>query len=70
MKHIFKQTKVIWDAHLQEFRVYYKNFLFWKFEECYKVSQHLPVERVRELAIERAQNMLSSVEIYRSDEPY
>ena len=39
MKKLFLQTKVVYDAHLKEYNVQYKNFLFWKFAECYKVSE-------------------------------
>ena len=35
MKNLFKQTRVIYDAHLEEYQVYYKNFLFWKFDCSY-----------------------------------
>lgn len=66
MKRIFKQTKVIYDAHMQEYNVYYKNFLFWKYDRCYKVNEYMTNERAKELAITYAENILSSVEIYRS----
>lgn len=66
MQKLFKQTKVVYDAHLQEYNVYYKNWLFWQFEQTYKVGTHLNNERAKELAITRARNMLSTVEIWRS----
>ena len=40
MKKLFKQTRVIYDAHLEEYQVYYKNFLFWKFDSCYKFDKN------------------------------
>jgi hypothetical protein len=70
MKNLFKQTRVVYDAHLKEYNVQYKNFLFWKFAECYKVGTHVSDERARELAITRAKNMLETVEVYRSPKPF
>ena len=70
MKNLFKQTRVVYDALLKEYNVQYKNFLVWKFVECYKVSEHLPDERAKQLAIERAKAMLDTVEVYRSPKPY
>ena len=70
MKNLFLQTRVVYDAHLKEYNVQYKNFLVWKFVECYEVSEHLPDERAKELAIEHAKAMLDTVEVYRSPKPY
>ena len=70
MKNLFLQTRVVYDAHSKEYNVQYKNFLFWKFVECYEVSEHLPDERAKELAITQAKNMLDTVEVYRSPKPY
>ena len=69
MKNLFKQTKVVYDAHMKEYVVYYKNWLSWKHDQTYKVGQYLPDARAKELAIERAKNMLDTVEIYRSPSP-
>jgi len=66
MKRLFKQTKVVYDAHLHEYQVYYKNFLFWNFHSSYPVTQYLRDERAKELAVELAKAMLGTVEIYRS----
>ena len=66
MRKLFKQTKVVYDAHLQEYNVYYKNWLFWQFEQTYKVGTHLNNEKAKELAITRARNMLDTSEIWRS----
>ena len=68
MKRLFKETKVIYDAHLQCYDVYYKNFLFWKFDQAYPVYNHNNNETAKRLAIARAENMLDTVEVYRSTE--
>ena len=70
MKRLFKQTKVIYDAHEQCYDVYYKNFLFWKFDQAYSVYNHNNNETAKRLAIARAENMLDTVEVYRSTKPY
>jgi hypothetical protein len=67
MKHIFKQTKVVYDAHMQEYCVYVKNFLFWKYDRSYKVDdKYLRNETAKEMAITYAKNILNTVEVYRS----
>ena len=67
MKYLFKQTKVVYDAHLEEYNVYYKNFLFWKFDRAYKVnSQYFRDEEAKKAAIAYANNILKTVEVYRS----
>ena len=69
MKSLFKQTKVVYDAHMQEYNVYYKNWFFWIFDRTYKVGIHLNNEKAKEFAIARAKNMLDIVEVYRSSSP-
>jgi hypothetical protein len=69
MKNLFKQTKVVYDAHMKEYNVYYKNWLFWNYDQSYKVGTHLNDERAKELAITRAKDMLDTVEVYRSPSP-
>ena len=66
MKPIFKKTKVVYDAHMDEYNVYYKNFLFWKYDRTYKVNQYTMNEVAKDLAITYAKNILSTVEVYRS----
>jgi hypothetical protein len=67
MKHLFKQTKVVYDAHMEEYNVYYKNFLFWKYNRTYKVdSQYFKDADAKQAAIAYAKNILSTVEVYRS----
>ena len=72
MKNIFKQTKVIYDAHLKEYQVWYRNFFVWQFDSCYKFDENLshPIhyrnkQRAEEMSIERAQAMLNTVEVWR-----
>lgn len=67
MKYLFRKTKVIYDAHMQEYKVYVKNFLFWKFDRSYKVGPYMPDETAKEHAINYAKNILNTVEIYRSE---
>jgi len=77
MKNIFKQTRVIYDAHLEEYQVYYKNFLFWKFDSCYKYDKNYPQQPIyycskpeaEKRAITRAKAMLETVEVYRGSIP-
>lgn len=67
MKYLFKKSKVVYDAHMQEYKIYVKNFLFWKFDRSYKVGQYMIDEVAREHAITYAKNILNTVEIYRSE---
>jgi len=67
MKYLFKKSKVIYDAHLQEYKIYVKNFLFWKFDRSYKVGQYMLDETAKEHAINYAKNILNTVEVYRSE---
>ena len=70
MKNLFKQTRVIYDAHLKEYRVEYKNFLFWKFDCNYKVDKYTKDNWCKENAVARAKAMLETVEIYRGKQVY
>lgn len=69
MRNLFKQTKVVYDAHLREYRIYYKNFLRWRFDRAYRETEYVTDARAKELAIDRAKAMLDTVEIYRSPGP-
>ena len=81
MKNLFKQTRVIYDAHLKEYQVYYKNFLFWKFDSCYKFDKrddkgyltnrnhYCDKHEAEKRAITRAKAMLETVEVYRGSIP-
>lgn len=66
MKPLFKKSKVVYDAHMQEYKVYVKNFLFWKFDRSYKVGQYMIDEVAKEHAITYAKNILNTVEVFRS----
>jgi hypothetical protein len=68
MKHLFKQTKVVYDAHTEKYDdVYYKNFLFWKFDRSYRVDcKYFKDEEAKKAAIAYANNILKTVEVYRS----
>ena len=66
MKRLFKKTKVVYDAHLDEYQVYYKNFLFWNLHRSYVVTQYLRDDAAKAAAVELAKNMLDTVEVYRS----
>ena len=63
MRKLFKQTKVVYDAHLQIYEVYYKNWLFWKFDQGYPVNCHNNNENAKRMAIDRAKNILDTSEI-------
>lgn len=67
MKYLFRKTKVVYDAHLQEYKIYVKNFLFWKYDRSYKVGQYMLDETAKEQAIDYAKNILNTVEVYRSE---
>ena len=72
-KYIYKSTKVIYDAHLKEYQVYYRNWFFWRYDSGYKFdggATKYPVyycdqENAKQRAITRAENMLSTVEIWK-----
>ena len=73
MKNLFKQTKVIYDDHQKEYQVYYRNFFVWHFDSCYKYNtdhHYTPgyfqkQEEAKERAIQRAQAMLNTIEVWR-----
>ena len=61
MKNLYKSTKVIHDAHMHCYEVYYKNWFFWKYDCAYSYdSDHMTQEKAKEFAITRASNMLKS----------
>ena len=76
MKNLFKTTRVVYDAHLKEYQVYYKNWFVWKYDTCYKYDENEPGKRygpihyctkeeAEQRAIERAKAMLDTVEIWK-----
>ena len=79
MKHLFKSTKVIFNAHQNQYEVYYKNWFVWRFDSCYKFDEkkasYNPVhycdnEQARKRAIARAEAMLETVEVWRRSVVY
>lgn len=78
MKHLFKKTKVIFDAHSKQYEVYYKNWLCWRFDSCYGYDErdsrgyltspthYRDKGEAEQRAIARAQAMIATVEIWRS----
>ena len=82
MKNLFKSTKVIFDAHLKQYQVYYKNWLVWHLDSCYKYDErdskgYLPSpvhycdkDTAKQRAITRAENMLETVEVWRRSQVY
>ena len=65
MKKLFKQVRVTYDAHQQEYIVEYKNFLIWHYESCYKIDGFFNKERAESAAITRAKALLETVEVFR-----
>ena len=77
MKPLYKSTKVIYDAHLKEYQVYYKNWFVWRYDSSYKFdekkAQYDPVhycneEKAMEKAINRAKAMLDTVEVWKQSQ--
>lgn len=76
LKPLFKATRVVNNTHLRQFEVEYKNWFMWKFDSCRQYygyggspgdgGRYLSEERARELAIERASNMLTTAVIWQA----
>jgi hypothetical protein len=71
MKLMYKSAKVVYDAYLEEYQVYYKNWLVWKYDTCYKydTNPRQPVhyrtkEEAEKRAIERASALLKTSVIW------
>ena len=71
-KHLFKATKVLFDAHTCQYEVYYRKWLFWHFDSVYKYDaepkrpiHYRTKEKAKEKAIERASAMLETIEVWR-----
>jgi hypothetical protein len=72
MKPLYKSTKVIYDAHLKEYEVYYRNWFFWHYDSCYKfdenprqVRYYCTREEAEKRAIQRASDMLKSTLVWK-----
>lgn len=70
MKFLYKTVKVIYNGHHKQYEIWYRNWFKWHFDSCYKISEHLNQERAKELAIERAQGMLGTAEVWRQTQVY
>ena len=72
-KQLFKSVKVIYDAHLKCYDVYYKNWFIWHLDQRYRYDEdpsHMTIhyctqEEAKERAITRAESLLKTVEVYR-----
>jgi hypothetical protein len=65
MKILYKSSKVIYNAHQKQYEIWYKNWFVWRFDSCYQVSEYLKDDIAKEKAIERAQALLDTVEIWK-----
>ena len=65
MKTLYKTVKVVYDAHTAEYKVYYRNWFRWILDRGYNVSKYMTPKSAREKAIERAESLLETVEIFR-----
>jgi hypothetical protein len=65
MKPLYKTVKVVYDAHTAEYKVYYRNWFRWHFDRGYNVSKYMSPMSAREKAIERAESLLETVEVFR-----
>jgi len=65
MKPLYKTVKVVYDAHTAEYKVYYRNWFRWHFDRGYNVSKYMSPKTERESAIERAESLLETVEVFR-----
>lgn len=72
MKHLYKKTKVVYNAHQKEYQVYYKNWFVWHYDSCFKFDEETsryPVyfcskDDAKLKAIIRAEGMLNTVEVW------
>jgi len=65
MKPLYKTVKVVYDAHTAEYKVYYRNWFRWRFDRGYNVSKYMSPKTAGESAIERAESLLETVEVFR-----
>ena len=71
-KTLYKTVKVVYDAHTKSYDVYYRNWIFWHLYQSYKYDENSrqPIhyctkEDAKKRAIDRADSLLDTVEIYR-----
>ena len=72
MKPLYKSTKVIYDAHLKQYEVYYRNWFVWHYDCAYKfdenprqVRHYCTREEAEKRAIQRASDMLKSTLVWK-----
>ena len=65
MKSVYRTAKVIFDAHQNQYDVYYRSWFIWHWDSGYKVNQYTPDAVAKEQAIRRAQGLLNTVEVWR-----
>ena len=71
-KSVFRSVKVEYNGHLERYEVYYRNWLFWCYDSCYKfdkpgsgyVTHYCNQEQAQERAIKRAEGMLNTTIIF------
>lgn len=70
LKPLYKSTKVIFNAHQQQYEVWYRNWFIWRFDSCYKYDDGSRFHHFRNKdqaetsAIERAEAMLRTVVVW------
>lgn len=50
---------------MEQYEVHYRNWIKWHIDKTYKVNQYMPKEQAKQLAIERAEGLLNTVEVWR-----
>lgn len=70
MKFLYKTVKVIYNGHQKQYEIWYRNWFRWHFDSCYKISEYVTLPRAKELAIERAEGMLGTAEVWRQTQVY
>lgn len=68
MKMLYKTVKVIYNGHMKRYEIWYRNWFAWHYDSCYKISEYNEQERAKKLAIERAEGMLGTVEVWRKSQ--
>lgn len=65
MKPLYRTTKVIYDGCTRRYEVWYRNWFVWHYDSCYKPDKYIDQHKAKQLAIEHAQGMLGTVEVWR-----
>jgi hypothetical protein len=71
-KILYKTVKVVHDAHLKCYDVYYRNWFIWRFDHRYRYDEdgryatyYCNQEDAKKRAIARAEDLLKTVEVFR-----